>query len=151
MIVDILPNQYEALAAKHSFRPWQTGLLGNMLSEKLVSSDRCINVNMGSFAGHTYFARVAASSEFPFRTKVYLTRQEAFSEYSSLLFDEDKSHEPIELLDECKGYVGDYVSFILVDMSGESPRRFKDDLSRILSTASPDTRVVILQADFSVF
>lgn len=151
MIVDILPNQYEALAAKHSFRPWQTGLLGNMLSEKTVSCDRCINVNMGSFAGHTYFARVAASSEFPSRTKVYLTRQEAFSEYSSLLFSEGKSHEPIELLDECTGYVGDYVSFVLVDMSNESPRRFKDDLNRILSSISPTTRVIILQADFSVF
>ena len=151
MIVDILPNQYEAFASKYSFRPWQTGLLGNMLSDKIVSTDRCINVNMGSFAGHTYFARIAASSNFPSRTKIYLTRQEAFSEYSALLFDEDKAHEPIELLDECNGYSGQYVSFIIVDMSGESARRFKDDLNRIMSTASPDTRIVILQADFSVF
>ncbi len=151
MIVDVLPNQYEAIAAKHSFRPWQTGLLGNMLSGKLSSADRCINMNMGSFAGHTYFARIAASSDFPSRTKVYLTRQEAFSEYSSLLFDEDKAHEPIELLDECKGYTGDYVSFVLVDMSGEAARRFKDDLNRILLTTPSTTRVVILQADFSVF
>ncbi len=93
MIIDVLPNQYEALASKHSFRPWQTGLLGNMLSD---SGGRCVSVNMGSAAGHTYFTRVVASVDFPHRTKVYLTRQEAYSEYSALLFDEDKVHESID-------------------------------------------------------
>jgi hypothetical protein len=149
MIVDVLPNQYEALASKHSFRPWQTGLLGNMLSDRRLG--QCVSVNMGSDAGHTYFTRIAASSDFPSRTKVYLTRQEAFAEYSNLLFDESKSHEPIELLDECKGYSGGPVEFILVDMGGEASRRFKKELGRIASSIPASTRIVILQADFSLF
>lgn len=149
MIVDVLPNQYEALASLYSFRPWQTGLLGNMLLDS--EGDQCINVNMGAEAGHTYFARVAASADFPSRTKVYLTRQEAFAEYSSLLFNINKVHEPIGLLDECSGYVGGPVEFVLVDMSGEAPRRFKEGLTNIISSVSSATRVVILQADFSIF
>lgn len=149
MIVDVLSNQYEALASKYTFRPWQTGLLGNMLSSSL--GNQCISVNMGSEAGHTYFARVAASSDFPLRTKIYLTRQEVFSEYSALLFDENLVHEPIELLDECSRYAGNPIEFVLVDMSGEPPRRFKGELHSIVSSLPSTTRVVILQADFFVF
>lgn len=150
MIVDTLPSRYEALASKHSFRPWQTGLLGEMLSDPPYSS-RCLNVNMGRFAGHTHFARIAASVDFPFRTKIYLTRQEAFAEYTSLIFDEKKAHEPIELLDKCEGYSGNKVNFILVDMGGEVLRRFKDGLSRIISSIPDTTRIIILHADFSIF
>jgi len=149
VIIDTLPAQYEALAAKYSFRPWQTGLLGNMLSD--ADSDQCINVNMGSDAGHTYFARIIASSDFPSKTKVYLTRQEAFSEYSALLFDDDKVHEPIELLEKSSGCSDGLIKFILVDMNGEAPRRFKNELGKIVSNAPSSARVVILQADFSVF
>lgn len=148
MIIDVLPNQYEALASKHSFRPWQTGLLGNMLSDSEV---QCININMGAEAGHTYFARCVASADFPSRTKVYITRQESFSEYSSLLFDEDKVHEPIELLDDCPAYTGNPIEFVLVDMNGEAARRFQAELHGIVSSVSPTTRVIILQADFSIF
>lgn len=147
MIVDVLPNQYEALALKYSFRPWQMGLLGNMLSK----GDQCVNVNMGRNAGHTYFTRIVASIDFPHRTKIYLTRQQAFSEYASLLFDEDKVHEPIELLDDCLGYSGNPIEFVLIDMSGEAALQFKDGLGKIVSTIPPTTRVVILQADFSIF
>lgn len=150
MIVDVLPNQYEALASQYTFRPWQTGLLGDMLSSSFSNSP-CISVNMGPEAGHTYFARIAASSDFPFRTKIYLTRQEVFSEYSALLFDENLVHEPIELLDECSCYAGNPIEFMLVDMSGESSRRFRGELHGIVSSLPPTTRVVILQADFSVF
>ena len=152
MIIDVLPNQYETLASKHSFRPWQTGLLGNMLADS--EKGQCVSVNMGSEAGHTYFTRIAASIDFPSRTKVYLTRQEVYSEYSSLLFDADKVHEPIELLDDCLlngGYRGDPVEFILIDMSGEAARRFKGGLANIIHSVPPSTRLVILQADFSVF
>lgn len=148
MIIDVLPNQYEALASKHSFRPWQTGLLGSMLSNS--GGERCISVNMGMFAGHTYFARVVASSDFPLRTKVYLTRQEIFSEYSSLLFGEDKVHEPIELLEEST-YSGNPVEFVLIDMSSESARRFKNELSQLMVRFPISTRVIILQADFSIY
>ena len=150
MIIDVLPNRYEALASRHSFRPWQTGLLGNMLSES--KSNQCVSVNMGSDAGHTYFTRIAASVDFPSRTKVYLTRQEAYSEYYSLLFDESKVHESIELLDDCKaGHVGSPVDFVIIDMGGEAARRFKGGLMNLVHSIPSSTRIVILQADFSVF
>lgn len=106
---------------------------------------------MGSNAGHTYFARVAASANFPSRTKVYITRQEAFSEYAEFLFSDDKVHEPIELLDETSGYTGNPVEFVLIDMNGESARRFRHKLGSILSTIPPTTRILLLQADFSIF
>ncbi|KKK81006.1 hypothetical protein LCGC14_2817830, partial [marine sediment metagenome] len=111
-----------------------------------------VSINMGVDAGHTYFTRITASADFPHRTKVYLTREEAYSEYSALLFDEDKVHEPIELLDDCKGgYTGDPVEFILIDMSGEAARRFKAELVNITHSVPSSTRIIILQADFSVF
>lgn len=149
MIIDVLPNQYEALASKHSFRPWQTGLLGNMLNPD--SSEQCISVNMGSRAGHTYFCRIIASSDFPSRTKVYVTRQSAFAEFAALLFSEDKVHEPIELIDSITTYKGDDVDFVLIDMSGESIRRFQTELIALKTSISPSTRMILLEPDFSIF
>jgi len=149
VIIDVLPNQYEALALKHSFKPWQTGLLGNMLSSS--KKEKCINVNMGRSAGHTYFSRVVASSEFPSRTKVYVSRKQAFSEYSSLLFDKNKVHEPIELLDSCSKYSGSPVAFVLIDMNGQSAQKFNKELNEILSSIPLQARVVILQAYFLNF
>lgn len=140
----MLPNQYEALAAQHSFRPWQTGLLGNMLSE---THGRCLTINMGSDAGHTYFARTVASSSFPSRTKIYVTRQESFSEFANLLFNENAVHEPIGLLDACYSYVGNPVDFVIVDMSGEAVRRFKNELGGIMDTVGAATRMILLQPD----
>jgi len=153
MILDILPNQYETIAQQHSLRPWQTGLLADMLE----GENRFISVNMGRSAGHTYFTRIAASSCFPNRTKVYLTRQENLSEYSDLLFDENKVHEPIELLDrdDFSGFEQDphmpVVDFIVIDMSQEHTRRFKSSIKRIVSTIPSETRVVLLQANILNF
>lgn len=153
MILDILPHQYEAIAKQHSLRPWQTGLLADMLE----GDNKFLSVNMGKSAGHTYFTRVAASSSFPSRTKVYITRQENLTEYSELLFDEDKVHEPIELLDRdnFKGFDQDphmpMVDFVVIDMSEEHLRRFKSSIQKIVSSIPADTRIVLLQASFLNF
>lgn len=145
MIVEILPSKHEALARKHDFRPWQAGLLDKMFS--LQGSDSLL-LDMGAKAGHTYFSRVAALIEFPCRTKVYVPRQENLSEFASLLFDDSKVHEPIECLND-KGYYGAPVDFIIVDMSGEHPKRFRNELRLLRHTAA--VGVVLLQPNFSVF
>lgn len=146
MIIDLLPNQYEAIAARCHFYPWQTGLLGNMLTK----GDSRISINMGRRAGHTYFTRVVASSDFPLRTKVYLTRQEALPEYADLVIDEGKVHEPIELLSE-NNLLPPKIKFVLVDMNSETARRFKEPLRKLDAQLSRDVRLIILQANFSLF
>ena len=43
------------------------------------------------------------------------------------------------------------MEFILIDMSGEAARRFKAELVNITHSVPSSTRIIILQADFSVF
>lgn len=149
MILDILPHQYEVIAQQYTFRPWQTGLLADML--KSSAENRFLNVNMGKSAGHTYFTRTVASSDFPARTKVYLTRQENLTSYSSLLFDDSKVHEPIELLDNMVCPADQSVEFIVIDMSDEHARRFKTAIGQIVNAMSSSARLVLLQANFLDF
>ena len=121
MIVEIVDSEHEALARKHNFRPWQAGLLDKMFTRR---DSITLTVDMGHQAGHTYFTRVAALSEFPSRSKVYVPRQQNLSEFSALLFDDNKVHEPIECLENLSGYKGDAVEFVIIDMNGEHPARF---------------------------
>ena len=148
MILDTLPNQYEVIAQKYTFRPWQTGLLANMLQGK--SEGRFLNINMGRLAGHTYFTRVVAGSEFPAHTKIYLTRQEHLSAFSSLLFNEDRVHEPIELLGNM-GSFPDRAEFVIIDMSDEHARRFKAPIDHLVDIMPDSARLVLLQANFLDF
>ena len=151
MILDILPNQYESLALKHHLRPWQTGILGNLFSEK-KSKNRILTVNMGSEAGHTYLSKVVASSEFPVRTKIYVTRQDNLPEYAQLLFDESKVHEPIDYLDNesLDGHQVPPVEIIVIDMNGESPSRFGHELE-LIAMMSPLSKILLLQGSISIF
>jgi len=149
MILDILPNQYEVIAQKHTFRPWQTGLLADMLQD--TTDSRFLNVNMGRSAGHTYFTRTVASSDFPVRTKVYLTRQENLTAFSSLLFDDSKVHEPIELLDNMVGPADPSVQFVVIDMSDEHARRFKSAITHLVNSMPLSATLVLLQANFLDF
>lgn len=43
------------------------------------------------------------------------------------------------------------MGFILIDMSGDAARRYKAGLANIAHSIPRSTRIVILQADFSVF
>lgn len=151
MIIDVLPNAFEKFAHKHTFRSWQTGLLGDMVSSS--SSNEMITINMGRGAGHTYFAKVAATKEFPARTKIYVTRQEHIKEFASVAIDEDKVHEPIELLDRENfvGYVGSGVEFIIIDMSDEHPRQFRDAIGVIRQTLPSGARILLMQPNFLNF
>jgi hypothetical protein len=149
MIVEMLPNKHESIAMQHGFRPWQMGLLDKMFS--LYNSQPLV-LNMGRQAGHTYFSRTVALSDFPSRTKVYVACQQNLSEFSGLLFDETKVHEPIESLDQgsFRGYQGEPVDFVVVDMSSEHPGRFKKML-KLLFTTSDGAKVVLLQPNFFGF
>lgn len=154
MIVDILPTQYEKIANKYTFKPWQAGLLGDMISQSLSppGNNQIIGLHMGRGAGHTYFTRVAASVEFPARTKVYVTRRNQLAEFSSLLFDDGKVHEPIDRLDrdDFNGYSGDPVDFVIIDLSNEHARQFQEAIGSIQKTI-PTARIVILQPNFLNF
>ncbi len=152
MIVDVLPNQYERIASKHTFKPWQAGLLGDMISSKRDRNE-LIGLHMGRGAGHTYFTRVAASIEFPARTKIYVTRHSQLSEFSSLLFDDGKVHEPIDMLDreDFSGYAGNPVDFVVIDLNDEHARRFKDAIQSIRMTIPLSARIVLLQPNFLNF
>ncbi len=158
MIFDTLPNQYEVVAKKNSFNPWQAGLLANMFNfmskkQDLVISPKSvevITVNMGQEAGHTYFAKSVASAEFPARTKVYVTRPENLKEYASLIFDPDVCYEPITSL-QTKEASPRPIDFIVIDMNGESPGSFKKELDDIRQTAVPPCWVLLLQPTFFAF
>lgn len=151
MILNILPNKYESIAIKYHLHPWQTGILGNLFSKE-KSKDRLFAINMGAEAGHTYLSKVIASSEFPVRTKVYVTRRDNLSEYSQLLFDDSKVHEPIEYLnnESFSGSQDPPVEVIVIDMNGESPRRFGPELE-LIGKVSPFAKILVLQGSFSAF
>ncbi len=145
MIVDVLPNQYETLARKHNFCPWQVGLLGELHN----SSSMLITINMGRQAGHTYFARIAASSEFPKRTKVYIAHKKNYAEYANLLFDHSKVHEPIGLIaDKFVPSFRTEVDFVIFDMNNEHPKQFEVPIAAILSALPTSARLVLLQPKF---
>lgn len=153
MIIDILPNQYESLAKKNGFCPWQTGLLASMIAKEHQGDSSVINIHMGRNAGHTYFARAVASSDFPSRTKVFVTRQGRINEFAALLFDRDKVHEPIGVLTNYHDLRGlPHLDFIIIDMSDEHPRRFQDEINDIYQTSKAmQAQMLLMQPNFSDF
>ncbi len=146
MIIDTLPNKYEVLALKNTFKPWQTGLLARMVS-KSGDGEAIISINMGRSAGHTYFAKIAAASDFPARTKLYVTRQEQIREYSKLLFTPEAVHEPIDWLDKEDFADIDVpaVDYIVIDMNAEHYRRFREAILHIKQTIGKHTKILLMQ------
>ena len=94
MVVNVLLNSYP-IAEEYTFYPWQLGLLDEIM--KAVNFTRntgpnvaCVHhlvkiINLGSRAGHTHFARVAALKNFLQELKFLHLEQVVFSSLAHVL------------------------------------------------------------------
>ncbi len=156
MIVDILPYEYEHIAHKFKFHPWQKGLLGDLMNwRNIVSGNIGLNLskhiiktmNMGPTAGHTYFAKVAARRDFPIKTKVFAMSQKHLAEYAELIIDPNKCDEIVDVFshDNFDGYKGPPVELIVIDLNNNPVGVFMSSLRALCDSVPVRSVILILE------
>lgn len=147
MIINTQIADYERVANFFGFRPWQSGLLSELMGQQ--SFKRV--VNMGAGAGHTFFAISCARVEFPVKTKVYASKQN-ISEFSHLIFNPNKCHSIVDVIGEdvFSGFNGPPVQLVVVDLNKESLHKFKQSLRVLYNSMPSTTALLVLDADYIV-
>jgi hypothetical protein len=158
MIVDCIIDKQQRFAETHGFKPWQKGLFLELVNTSGLNGIISIHsssvspfvksVSLGTWSGHTYFAKICGLKEFPVRTKVYATNKQNFAEYSSLHTRHHLCHETIDLLpiDDFQGYIGGPVRIVVVDLDSSRISRFRQSLNKLCDTIPALSTLVLLDA-----
>ncbi len=139
MIADILSDGYQKISEQFHFRPWQAGLLAEMVSTR-ISGVKIIS--MGRGAGHTYFAQVTALSEFPLPTKVFALD---LRDYAHIVFKPEQCHEPIGSINNNIQVEIGCAQAVVLDFAGELISSYDE----FMSALPKHNMVLVLDANFS--
>lgn len=150
-----IPKQYELFSEKYSLQPWQQGVVSEIFrwngviksNIKLTLDKNLIkSINMGPQAGHTYLARVLSLTDFPVKSKIYVTNTLQLGEYGDLVLKPYKCHEVIDVLyeDDFPGYHGNPVDLVVIDFDNRPVSRFQNSLNTVIDSLPITTLILLL-------
>ena len=157
MIIDTISSKYAYYAEKMGFQKWQITLFENLLDwhtllhnekSKIKLGQHVIkSINMGPQGGHTYFARIAAQTSFPLKTKVYTIGRLRLGEYCDLLLKPKRCHQIVDVLPmmEFAGYHGSPVDVVIVDMNQYNMSEYRQSLTTLQESIPFTTSILLLQ------